>query len=701
MRLGTATRRDSLDLAIAELVLGRTERGHAIAAALAESKQPADSLVLSVLGEAEFGLGHFERAGRLFAEVAKMVDGRERGVFSARAGVALDRADRPSEAAQYFRRAAVLLPEASGWLAVREAAGTDEAIRALSLLRRAPPEAVSLAADIRGAVHLAAGDTIRALAAYATASNWIVAAELAFSVGDTASGRLHVFRALLSDDTTSARAALNLVRDALPPPSGYDAYVVASAHRRLGELDKAVGLLDSLVAAGDTSAATLRRLGDLCAALGKRRDALEAYERAVEVRDGDGAGEEAAQAEYRRGRLLTQSGQTREGYEALEAFAWARSWHASAPYALYLVADWHRRARRTAVADSLLAQLADQWPGSAYASRARMTLATSALARRDTTAALEWYQAEAHSTTAERHAARYFRADLLARTGDTVSATQEWRQLAAQDSLGYYGLLARRAVGLGEPRLAPAESGAPSVDVSRTLERLDLLRLSYLDAEARALLRYQTSRDNLGAEEALSLAEGLIERGWVQEGVSLGWRVARDRTLNDARVLRVIFPWPLRALIEQEAAEQGVDPYLLAGLIRQESTFRPKVISRAGAHGLTQLMPSTASEVARRNGIPWDRRYLTSAEVNLHVGTSHFAALLRQYDGNVILALAAYNAGGRPVARWRRFPEAGDPIRFVERIPYVETRNYLRAVLRNQSLYRALYPSRNPRGVVP
>ena len=130
--------------------------------------------------------------------------------------------------------------------------------------------------------------------------------------------------------------------------------------------------------------------------------------------------------------------------------------------------------------------------------------------------------------------------------------------------------------------------------MSVTLERLDLLRLAYLHDEAGEVLRYQMARDDHSAEESLALADGLIERGWVQEGVNLGWRAARTRTLNDPWVLRVVFPWPLRSLIEQEAAEHGVDPYLLAALIRQESNFRPAVVSGAGARGLTQLMPSTA-----------------------------------------------------------------------------------------------------------
>jgi soluble lytic murein transglycosylase len=677
---------------MAELALGRPDYARDLLRPTVESTEVVDPVTLAVLGSAEFGTGNYERAGELFALVADAADGVDRGIFSARAAVALDLAGMRLEATRYYRRAAVLLPQISGWLAIREARGTEETIRALSLLRKATPEAGRPASEARGAVYLAAGDTTRALAAFSTAGNWAVATELAFSMGDTATGRLHAFRALESGDTSTVRVGLVHALGSLARPIGRDAYVMASAHRRLGELDDAIDLLESLVEAGDTSAATLRRLGDLLSSRGRRQEALQFFERTVAASVDSSTGGEAALAEYRRARLLIQTGRASDGYRALEAFADRHERHTSAPYALYLVADWHRRGRRTGVADSVLALVATRWPRSTYGGRARMTLATSALARRDTAEALEWYVTESQSSTADRRAAQYFHADLLNRTGDSVAADLEWRRLAREDSLGYYGLAARRTLGLDDPTYAPAGQYLKNEGMARTLERLDVLQLAYLHDEAAEVLRYQLARDDLTGDEMLALAEGLIERGWMQEAVNLGWRVAEERTLNDPRVLRVIFPWPLRSLIEQEAAEHRVDPYLLAGLIRQESNFRPAVISRAGARGLMQLMPSTASWLARQKGIPWDRRYLTTAELNLHLGTAHLAALLRTYDGDVIPALAAYNAGGRPVARWLRYPEAGDPIRFVERIPYVETRGYLRTVLRNQSLYRGLYP---------
>ncbi len=242
------------------------------------------------------------------------------------------------------------------------------------------------------------------------------------------------------------------------------------------------------------------------------------------------------------------------------------------------------------------------------------------------------------------------------------------------------------------PAFHPSPNRVLAPSVRLTLQRLDLLRASYLWEEADEVVQHHMQSWQAPAGEILDVAEGLIGRGWVAEGVRLGWQAAETGVLNDTRVLRVIFPWPFRRLIEAEAEAHGVDPYLVAAMIRQESTFRAEVTSRAGARGLMQLMPRTAAGLARRLGVEWDDQLLAVADANLHLGTAHLAALLRSYRGNVIAALAAYNAGSRPVARWLRYPEAKDQFRFVERIPYAETRRYVRAVLRNRALYRALYP---------
>ena len=170
----------------------------------------------------------------------------------------------------------------------------------------------------------------------------------------------------------------------------------------------------------------------------------------------------------------------------------------------------------------------------------------------------------------------------------------------------------------------------------------------------------------------------------------LGW-AASPRAPNDARVLRAIYPWPRRMALEAEAHEFGVDPLLFAAIVRQESTFDLEALSRAGARGLAQLMPGTAAQAARGLDVTLYPEWLTLPDLNLHLGASHLAALLRRFGGRVEVAVAAYNAGAAPVLRWLAKPGADDPDQFIEEIPFQETRGYVRAVLRNRDLYRALY----------
>ena len=230
---------------------------------------------------------------------------------------------------------------------------------------------------------------------------------------------------------------------------------------------------------------------------------------------------------------------------------------------------------------------------------------------------------------------------------------------------------------------------------------MDLLNAIGLEPEIEELINYVLREEQWSVEQQLDIAEHLNARGHTIEGIRLGWRLTRELTLNHPRVVRIIFPWPRREMVEREAAKFGIDPFLVAGLIRQESAFDPHATSRAGAKGLMQLMPSTARGLARRLGIDWDNSLLTVADANLHVGTAHLAALLRQYEGSVIPSLAAYNAGGRPVARWLRYPEAKDPFLFVERIPYQETRGYVQTLLRNRVIYEALYGPTSVKPALP
>ena len=136
----------------------------------------------------------------------------------------------------------------------------------------------------------------------------------------------------------------------------------------------------------------------------------------------------------------------------------------------------------------------------------------------------------------------------------------------------------------------------------------------------------------------------------------------------------------------------NLDPYLLAGLIRQESEFNPQAVSPAKAYGLTQIRPATGRQFARKAGVPkFTTRVLSQPAANLKIGCSILRSMLDQQGGKVEQTLAAYNAGPMRVVEWMTWNTYREPAEFVESIPFTETRDYVQAVLRNAEMYRRLY----------
>jgi soluble lytic murein transglycosylase len=155
---------------------------------------------------------------------------------------------------------------------------------------------------------------------------------------------------------------------------------------------------------------------------------------------------------------------------------------------------------------------------------------------------------------------------------------------------------------------------------------------------------------------------------------------------------RLAFPMPYRASIEEYSRQQGLDPFLVAALIRQESEFNPHSISPAKAYGLMQVLPSTGRQLARHFGI---RRFssfdLLTPDRNIQLGTYFFKTLLDNNGGEPEIALAAYNAGPSRSALWRTWGPFSEPAEFTEVVPFHETRGYIQIVLRNAEVYRRLY----------
>jgi len=158
-----------------------------------------------------------------------------------------------------------------------------------------------------------------------------------------------------------------------------------------------------------------------------------------------------------------------------------------------------------------------------------------------------------------------------------------------------------------------------------------------------------------------------------------------------------LYPLGYWETVRAAAGAHGVDPLLVLAVIRQESHFEPEAVSSAGARGLMQLLPATARQVASADGAaPPGEPALEDVGTNIDLGTRLLARLLRQYDGSMVKALAAYNGGEDAVAKWERRYAGRAPDEFVELISFRETRDYVKSVLRNYRVYRRLYATPNP-----
>lgn len=156
-------------------------------------------------------------------------------------------------------------------------------------------------------------------------------------------------------------------------------------------------------------------------------------------------------------------------------------------------------------------------------------------------------------------------------------------------------------------------------------------------------------------------------------------------------IWQIIYPLRYWEFVERYSEEQNLDPYLVAALIRQESTFNAGIRSPAGARGLMQIMPATGRIIAREQRRRYQHSDLYDPEVNIRFGTYYFRKVLNQFGGRVDYALASYNAGPHRVRRWTQSGANADPEEFIEEIPFNETRNYVKLVLRNEMLYRRIY----------
>ena len=335
-------------------------------------------------------------------------------------------------------------------------------------------------------------------------------------------------------------------------------------------------------------------------------------------------------------------------------------------------------------------------PSVSSAGHARMRLGQIHLLRNDVVAAAGVFQAYLNDFPDGRRweQAAYWAARSLEALGKDQEARGYLDMIRDRSPVSYYGVLVSER--LDEPYGPPVPTGPvsdPPEWLRAGLSTLDLLTASGLDDGAESRVAQLIARADGSVPVSLDLADSLIGRGFTIDGINVGWKLLREGSPYSRRLLRVLYPFPYREIVTREAEEAGIEPFFLASLIRQESAFALTIRSPAGAIGLMQVMPETGRELARGQGIRgFTPASLETAEINLHLGTTFWVDMERRYgDGNLPLALSAYNAGPTRARRWRQLPEAEDPLRFTERIPFDETRGYVKNITRNIQLYRFLY----------
>jgi soluble lytic murein transglycosylase len=256
---------------------------------------------------------------------------------------------------------------------------------------------------------------------------------------------------------------------------------------------------------------------------------------------------------------------------------------------------------------------------------------------------------------------------------------------AAGYSTAYYGQLARARLGLKDIVIRPPPDPAQAqMDVVRAIEIL-----------------YAIGERDLIAEGVADLGERSMDKATL---AALGEVAARHK---DARAMVLLgraalgrgfpleqFAFPTVGIPDYRAIGPGVEPGIVYAMARQESSFNPRAISSARAVGLMQVTPAAGRSVANKFGVPYDeKRLLDDQTYNVQLGAAELGDLIKYYRGSYILTFAGYNAGRGRVKDWiakygdPRDPKI-DPIDWVERIPFSETRNYVQRVLENLQIYR-------------
>jgi len=374
--------------------------------------------------------------------------------------------------------------------------------------------------------------------------------------------------------------------------------------------------------------------------------------------------------------------------------------HPGVAFATYALGRIHESGGDWDAAIRIYRGFPGSYPHSRFRGDAAWRLAWIYYLKSDYAAARSSFRTIANRQGNFNIAASFWQGRTAEALAEQAEAKSLYRRLARSSKNPYYrGLAQQRLAELGEPIAATeAPRGAQLLSTPIRLSP----RASFHFARAKALAGLsltQFARLELNRVKALSPGTPDLKRFLMREYAAVqafNESVALAQELpHSEETLRHRFPLAYWSVVRRHAADNNVDPFLVVALIRQESLFNPGAVSPADALGLMQLLHRTARTEAASLKLPEPQRNrLFDPELNIQLGTHHLKRLLTRYSNSGVKALAAYNAGRKPVERWsKNFVAVTDP-EFAERIPYKETRLYVKKVLRNYWVYKRLYERR-------
>lgn len=352
-------------------------------------------------------------------------------------------------------------------------------------------------------------------------------------------------------------------------------------------------------------------------------------------------------------------------------------------------------------------ELFDRFSSGRHADRAAWHIGWSAYKQARYQEVIDVFERAAmlHPRSNYRPSYLYWSARAYAHLGRAEAARDRYALTVTDYGGSYYGRQAAArlghdadAAGTGAARQA-ARDGAADAAAARTLPPTSalirlLIGIGHFDA---ALDEIHWAELVWGESPALLATEALVQnrRGELRLGINLMKRAYPQYLTAGAgglprALLEILYPLDYWDLIRRRARDRGLDPYLLAALIAQESNFDAAVRSSANAYGLMQVVPATGRRFARAAGVRYSRAGLTDPDTNLRLGTTYFERLVDEM-GALHLALASYNAGDARVRQWLPERRGLEPDEFIDDIPFPETRNYVKRVLGTAEDYRQLY----------